>query len=955
MRDSQNAHAKPCDQCKQTGLPILFTRYAAAYSATDAGRKALDDFKPDGKLKSQPGGVALKTAKYHLRMLRGGYLYICLKKEGWAAPKWLGYAVHPHGYLTQFDIDNPQTASADAACRPDAWGANRSLLWINSADTVTQFNYLFHPDPVDPKHLKETIQGSLGQFTQKLDVAAWAKGSNTSQDDTMPSAQFATKLLEFKALQDKALQQLGSEQTFGLMGCNPAERQWGDWEEEVVTQKPLLFDDAGRTEEFREIVKRPQLDYEAAHGPRLRGILAYLTVLKGAVVACDDAIGIAQELSMHHLTAAIPYTRWLQQADDKGVSNQFKQAASASIDTVRSGLHKAIMTAYDATTDTAHSGARNILYNNSALSSNVYHVPMPDGSVKTMNEQEHNRYVSDKLTTGARERERNRPHADQAAGKEAVRKTDALYDKKAKTIFDDLHTTQIEARDKLMDTINVDLQLWLKADALTKKALGRYNDKADPAKSADGLRCAGQLCAILLQMDSTPKGRQWYAALDIFTPGEKNLVWRMLSFNNKIVSDELKEALEKINEPLSYGEEKAKDAQKEGKQQKAIAKASEALKTLKELLKGADEIGEARIKLADPLNTDWMGRAKSYWSIGKAAKDNIASVLLVGVLARVKEMEISKLEANIGKAQVALLAHGMGSEAQRFVNSDLSAAVKGKRVPLVLGGLSMLSIVPKLAAAGVKQDARSFSDVSASVATAIGTVKGWRADFYNETVLKQLPSLVEAEQVAGKLEEATKELRKLKGKAATFTVAGSAVAVWWDVVDARTASNEKDLLLTTAYYVRAATGVTTIGTTVAGVFAPEAVVTLLARLNIYVTIVAAGASLVIGKLQGEAWVNWLLAQPFRVTQVRDGDKNAFIGKAEDAYNKAMPEVKDTLSRIGAVASGMSGVYVKAPPKPTPAYPSSAPESQVLKANTKAPFRIEAEMMNKLADVLSEMK
>ena len=77
---------------------------------------------------------------------------------------------------------------------------------------------------------------------------------------------------------------------------------------------------------------------------------------KGAVVACEDAIGIAQELGMHHLTAAGPCVAWLKRMDEKdkanpGVSNEWKHAAGESIETMEAAFYKKAMLLYDAETD----------------------------------------------------------------------------------------------------------------------------------------------------------------------------------------------------------------------------------------------------------------------------------------------------------------------------------------------------------------------------------------------------------------------------------------------------------------------------------------------------------------------------------------------------------------------------------------------------------------------------
>jgi len=66
----------PCTQCARSGLPILFTRYAAAYGVTPAGLATLDRLRPSGNFNPVPGGVPTQVARYNVRMLRAGYLYI---------------------------------------------------------------------------------------------------------------------------------------------------------------------------------------------------------------------------------------------------------------------------------------------------------------------------------------------------------------------------------------------------------------------------------------------------------------------------------------------------------------------------------------------------------------------------------------------------------------------------------------------------------------------------------------------------------------------------------------------------------------------------------------------------------------------------------------------------------------------------------------------------------------
>jgi hypothetical protein len=302
-------HTSACDKCSKTGLPILFTRYAAAFSATTKGKALLDALKPTkGKLKAQPGGIALHTAKYGVRMLRSGYLYLRLESRH-NKPEWLGYAVHPHGYHTEFDVESPHSAKAEAACKPNEWGANRSLVWIQDARNITKLWYMFHPDLIDSKHLDSEIVGNLKTYMQGIDVAGWVEGA-TGQDHTMLPGDLDSQVADFAALSNIKLKEAMELQYYGLMGTDPYERQWGNWEEHNTHTEGIPFDDFGRTQEVTEIVKHPQPDYADVHGTRLHKIAAYLKKHKGAVVACDDAIGIAQSLAMAHPLAVAPYELW---------------------------------------------------------------------------------------------------------------------------------------------------------------------------------------------------------------------------------------------------------------------------------------------------------------------------------------------------------------------------------------------------------------------------------------------------------------------------------------------------------------------------------------------------------------------------------------------------------------------------------------------------------------------
>ncbi|WP_354686776.1 T6SS effector BTH_I2691 family protein [Cupriavidus necator] len=282
----------------------------------------------------------------------------------------------------------------------------------------------------------------------------------------------------------------------------------------------------------------------------LEGIRKFLLDNKGAVVACEDAIGIAQELSLPHLSAAIPYMDWLKETHSNKVSNEWKDSASRSIQTIKVALEKQVISTYDGQTENLRDVHERMGEHYPGSDSPMpVRLPRPDGTYELISVQELNRRRREAIQKDIDTRVAGRGEVEKKANEDALGKIAANCDMAAVQAFDALHEKQIEKRDKLLDRLADDLIVWLKADSFIDNALARYS-KTAPIESGDGMRCAGQLCAILLQLDNSSRGRDWYSALDTFSPGKKNLVWRMLSLNNAQVSQELVAALKQLADPL---------------------------------------------------------------------------------------------------------------------------------------------------------------------------------------------------------------------------------------------------------------------------------------------------------------------------------------------------------------------------------------------------------------------
>ncbi|MCY1233052.1 hypothetical protein D9M72_455700 [compost metagenome] len=110
------------------------------------------------------------------------------------------------------------------------------------------------------------------------------------------------------------------------------------------------------------------------------------------------------------------------------------------------------------------------------------------------------------------------------------------------------------------------------------------------------------------------------------------------------------------------------------------------------------------------------------------------------------------------------------------------------------------------------------------------------------------------------------------------------MGVAWDLADRATASAEQERALAYAYGARAATGAATIGGVLIGARYLTAPLWLL-RFNFVTLIATVALTVVIGKLKGDAWANWLQAQPFRKAgskKIPHGNEKETMSKLADA-------------------------------------------------------------------------
>lgn len=538
----------PCKNCDRKGLPILFTRYAAAYSAQASGTEALKKLQPMGQLQAQPCAVAIKAALYNVRMLRHGYLYVRIEYRG-LTPEWSGYAVHPHGYLMEFLVAYPQDAKPNPACEVEIRGANMSMVWVRDAQNVISLHYLFHPDPLDYEHLRKEIEPNRDKYMQKFDVAAWAKGS-TSQKDTLQPGQLNGQVVEFAALSDTKLRDAMEGQFFGLMGTSVHERAWGDWEEEI--EEDLSADSAGQATGpiiGSRTVVRKGLPYAAVHSPRLKKIAEYLQDKKGAVVACHDAIGLAQTLAMSHPMAALPYELWLHSAPDKALgdfpklTNGWLLAAQGAIDQLLGGMKAGLLAAQAAgidalkrQRDAVEQGQipTNGRYEQGA-DGKMHFVPPEEVKRRTLQE------LDQRIARGVLAREEGVGYDANATLAEARR----MIDQGAIDAFDSQHQQKRKELEARLNAISADTIAWLDAAELLKVG-DRYNGLPSENSKSDGVRFALQLAVALLNLDSSETGKQYLLRKNPFTYARDNLVARLIGCNDPAAIAEVQAACDRL-------------------------------------------------------------------------------------------------------------------------------------------------------------------------------------------------------------------------------------------------------------------------------------------------------------------------------------------------------------------------------------------------------------------------
>ncbi|MEJ1129899.1 T6SS effector BTH_I2691 family protein [Variovorax sp. CCNWLW225] len=860
--------ATPCKNCDRKGLPILFVRYAAAFSAQAQGMSALKTLEPKGQLQAQPAGVAMQTALYNMRLLRAGYLYLRIERKG-VAPEWQGYIVHPHGYLGEFPVGLPQAAQSNPACEMEFRGANSSMVWVRDAKNVTKLDYLFHPDPLDYEHLKKEIEPNLGKYMQGFDVAGWAGGS-TSQKDTLQPGQLNGQVVEFSALSSEAVRDACEPLMYGLMGSNAQERGWGNYVEEIERYVPSSNPNAALMGvEETEIWKRERTGptYDKAHGKRLRKMTEFLQTHKGAVVACSDAIGICQELANLQSEVHVAYTHWqVHQAAGfaAGVTNEwvFQTAIGAQglRDLIKKGAARAVEQGYE--------------------QSKMFHAPLPHDP----------RERAAALAARNANREYNRKKELDNSAKEIEGKFTELFDAAAAEAFlERTHKPAYERLSALRDRLGMDQGNWL-VSAETRAAMDRYSSKDNKIDTpGGGASLSLQLAQCMGNLESHTWGGTWLKKIDLW---QDHALSRMLCFNNASLKATYKE-IDSAPKPLP-----APDPE--------TALADGLANTLK-LVAGRLALGDKALAFIEQAKepdapallrkSAWVGQVFSLLSARAMTGINDLPVSALGArltqhmaLAGMSTMgstvqnEIAQLKSDVAEntKRIELRAKKLQGIADPAGRAEKAKALQrarraapGTRSAMLGGFFDVASAIIKGSQFGTKLDVRSGFDLMGQTLQGIGSLYDWRAKAYEDTIFKGVKGaeIYKYKAMQQGLDSVKAvHLKSLRLTAFKFLGPAAAVSAVLDAMDAWKSRERGNNALYAAQVASAAGTVFTIvgtGAAVLGV-GSAAWATAAVVLGLVGAVLVIGATIAILFLSEEKWITWLRDIP--LNKERKGQK-----------------------------------------------------------------------------------
>jgi len=312
-----------CKNCDKPGLLVHPFRYSAFCSDDESIIERIPPLRP-----ASGGSLPeLTQSKYALRMMREGYIYVVLVRNGL---KYIdSYYVRPSGRLMRFRETPPERKTSDMACQRMANSPNALMVAIDAPEEVSMSYWLFTPDPLSNNKEQELLSTAEELLsTGALQGFSPQKWINQRQSDQymLSPATISYFVLEYMVASQIAGYSIGQVPMIRALDEQPF---------------PALCD--SQDPPLPPAFTADQLGpfYQSrlnASLPVLRESVELLRSQDGVGIALQDPIGITQELNAWRNRAMEGLEEWMHTVDKLGVDNQWKYLAARQYADIREGV-----------------------------------------------------------------------------------------------------------------------------------------------------------------------------------------------------------------------------------------------------------------------------------------------------------------------------------------------------------------------------------------------------------------------------------------------------------------------------------------------------------------------------------------------------------------------------------------------------------------------------------------
>lgn len=625
---------KDCKFCDKKGLMILPLRYSAAAADKLADLSSLPALP--GTLGDGVKDLSLSKAKYTVRMLRSGYLYVLIDRLG--VKSWTSYYVTEDSYLYQFPPDTPPRGDIEFSCDPTNCGINAAMVAIPKAEDVQKAWFLFTPSPLTRARLAEykskADDYAAKKKMQTFSPAAWSTGATAQPHSMLPDV--AEKTVAEYVLYHQNEKALSS--SLGLA----MERQLFPPDSSAYAG----IDTKGGT----------------LQPGRLGALMREMKRRKAASFVIYDHIGITQELNDFRNDAFQAIDGFMGKKDRNGIDNTYRFDVYHAIDQFRDMLEKGLVSDEENSIETRDLQRR-------ARVEPIF--PDDSAAMRTLKMQANNAYTHpSRKQWEAAHPERVQALEDARAQDEATLIEQARQG--AQKIWKEKYATQldenamssfIQAMQKASEQSRTwaaertpDHLAWLKA-ARVLDAFDIYDQKDE--KSGEALRAQAVGC--IFGMEGSPEAEgiltEWATATSI---KRENLLLRAFTRDQESVNKEADKTLAEVSALVA------------GMTEMSTLPATSWQKATKGLVSAC--------KSTDSALDEWMryqSQSKNYLNPKHIANVEARIFYLVSTLTRAvaRKGMGGKLEAAVAARANALMYAWLGDLAQHIEFKALDASI----------------------------------------------------------------------------------------------------------------------------------------------------------------------------------------------------------------------------------------------------------------------------------------